>query len=177
MANSGKILIGTSDADILKGSAGPDSIDGGDGNDCLDGTGGGDTLNGGAGADTLAGGHGGDLLTGGSGADVFLMSGRVTASDASVDRITDFTHGEDLLGFGRQASLAGHTLSSGTASSYADAFNQAKAQIASGAADIVALQVGADLIVFADSYQHDHLDGAAILVGKTIADFSAWDVF
>ena len=177
MAN-GKILAGTTGADTLKGGAGPDSIDGGDGNDFIDGAGGGDTLVGGAGDDTIQGGHGGDLLTGGAGHDVFLMTGcRVTASDASVDRITDFTHGEDTLGFGRQASLAGHAMWTGTAGSYAEAFADAKAQIGSGAADIVAVQVGADLIVFADSTQHDHVDGAAILVGKTIADFGAFDLF
>jgi Ca2+-binding RTX toxin-like protein len=169
--------VGTSGADSLKGGAGPDLIDGGDGNDYIEGGGGGDTLIGGAGNDTIAGGRGGDLLTGGAGNDTFLVSGHVTDSEASVDRITDFTHGEDTLGFGRQASLAGHSMATGSAASYADAFNEAKAQISSGAADIVAVQVGGDLVVFADSYQHDHLDGAVVLVGKTLADFSHWDLF
>src|SRR5690349_14241534 len=122
MSNTGKILIGTADNDTLKGGAGADSLSGGDGNDVLDGAGGGDTLDGGAGNDTLQGGHGGDVLTGGAGADVFLMDGHVTASETSVDRITDFTHGEDMLGFGRQVSLAGHTMWTGAAGSYAEAF-------------------------------------------------------
>ncbi|MGZ6016048.1 MAG: hypothetical protein ACXWKM_09920 [Phenylobacterium sp.] len=176
MAN-GTILVGTSADDTLKGGAGADSISGGDGNDFLDGAGGGDTLDGGAGDDTLQGGHGGDLLTGGAGSDVFLMSGHVTAAEGSVDRITDFTQGEDTLGFGRQVSLAGHTMWTGSAGSYAEAFADAKAQIGSGSADIVAVQVGADLVVFADSSLHNHVDGAAILVGKTLVDFSNWDVF
>jgi Ca2+-binding RTX toxin-like protein len=176
MARSGT-LVGTSGADFLKGGAGPDFIDGGAGNDYLEGGGGGDTLVGGAGNDTFAGGRGGDLLTGGTGADTFLVSGHVTDSEASVDRITDFTHGEDTLGFSRQASLAGHSMATGSAASYAEAFNEAKAQISSGAADIVAVQVGGDLVVFADSYQHDHVDGAVVLVGTTLAAFSPWDVF
>ena len=169
--------VATSGADTLKGGSRPDLIDGGDGADHVAGAGGGDSLVGGAGNDTITGGRGGDLLTGGAGADTFLVSGHVTDSAASVDRITDFTHGDDTLGFGRQASLAGHDMATGSATSYADAFNQAKAQISSGAADIVAMQVGGDLVVFADSYQHDHLDGAVVLVGKTLADFSHWDVF
>lgn len=176
MAN-GQTILGTSGPDTLKGGAGADSIDGGDGNDSINGAGGGDTIVGGAGDDTLQGGHGGDVLTGGAGNDVFLMSGHVTGSETSVDQITDFTSGEDRLGFGRQVSLAGHSLWTGTADTYADALADAKVQIGSGAADIVAVQVGDDLVVFADSNLHDHVDGAAILVGKSIADFSSWDVF
>jgi Ca2+-binding RTX toxin-like protein len=171
-----KTLTGTSGADSLKGGGGADFIDGGDGNDFLDGAGGGDTLIGGAGNDTIQGGHGGDQLTGGAGADVFLEGGRVTADNASVDRITDFVHGEDILSFSRQASIAGHPMWTGTAASYAEAFADAKAQIGSGAVDLVAVQVGPDLMVFADANQHDHVDGAAILVGKSLADFSSWDV-
>ena len=172
------IPVGTPGPDSLKGGAGGNLIDGGDGNDVIAGAGGGDTLVGGAGNDTLQGGRGGDVLTGGDGADTFLMSGgRVTASEASVDRITDFTHGEDRLGFGKQVSLAGHTMWTGTAGSYDEAYADAKAQIASGSADIVAVQVGGDVVVFADSTLHDHIDGAAVLVGKSLSDLSSWDVF
>jgi len=176
MANSGT-PVGTPGPDTLKGGARPDLIDGGDGNDVIDGGGGGDTLVGGAGNDTIQGGRGGDLLTGGAGNDTFLVSGHVTDAEASVDRITDFTHGEDTLGFGRQISIAGHPMGTATADNYADAFAAAKTQIAAGAADIVAVQVGADLVVFADSYLHDHIDGAVVLVGKSLADFGAFDLF
>jgi Ca2+-binding RTX toxin-like protein len=158
---AGLNLTGTAADDYLKGKSGADTLSGADGND------------------TLQGGHGGDVLTGGAGADVFLMTGggHVTASETSVDRITDFTHGEDTLGFGRQTSLAGHPMWTGSAGSYAEAFDDAKAQIGSGAADLVAVQVGSDLVVFADSTLHNHVDAAAILVGKTLADFTNWDVF
>jgi Ca2+-binding RTX toxin-like protein len=169
--------VGTPSDDTLKGGAGADSISGGDGNDVLNGAGGGDTLDGGAGADTLNGGHGGDLLIGGAGDDVFLISGHLTDAVGSVDRISDFTHGADRLGLGNHVSLAGHSLATGTEATYADAFAAAKLLIASNAADLVAMQVGADVVVFADSSLHDHMDAAVVLVGKTLADVSAWDVF
>jgi Ca2+-binding RTX toxin-like protein len=175
--SKGVTLIGTAGADDLKGTAGADSLSGGDGNDLLRGEGGGDTLDGGAGSDTLLGGRGSDVLTGGSGSDTFLISGRVTAVQADLDRITDFTHGEDRLGFGSHVSLAGHSFWSGVEANYADALAVATDQITSGAADVVAVQVGSDVIVFADSDLHDHVSNAVVLVGQTLAGVDQWDVF
>ncbi len=54
-----------------------------------------DTLNGGAGDDRLHDGAGSDVLTGGAGADVFVF-----ARDGALDRITDFTDGQDLIDLG-----------------------------------------------------------------------------
>ena len=175
--SSGVVLVGTAADDGLTGTSGGDSLSGGDGNDLLRGKGGADTLDGGAGNDTLCGGRGADLLTGGSGNDTFLISGKVTATQDGLDRITDFTHGEDRLGFGGQMSLAGHSFWSGSAATYGDAVAAASQQITSGAADMVAVQVGSDVIVFADSSLHNHLDSAVVLVGKTLADINQWDVF
>ena len=174
---SGLILTGTAGDDYLKGASGGDSLSGGDGNDMLCGGGGADTLDGGAGNDTLVGGRGADVLTGGSGSDTFLISGKVTATQDGLDRITDFTHGEDRLGFGGQMSLAGHSFWSGSAATYGDAVAAATQQITSGAADLVAVQVGTDVIVFADSSLHNHVDAAVVLVGQTLAGISQWDVF
>jgi Ca2+-binding RTX toxin-like protein len=174
---SGLILTGTTGDDDLKGTSGCDSLSGGDGNDLLTAQGGADTLDGGAGNDTLSGGRGADLLTGGSGSDTFLIQGRVTDTQDGLDRISDFTHGEDRLGFGGQTSLAGHSFWSGSAATYGDAVAAAAQQITSGAADVVAVQVGADVIVFADTSLHNHLDAGVVLVGKTLADISQWDVF
>jgi Ca2+-binding RTX toxin-like protein len=154
------------------------TLTGGATNDLLAGKSGSDTISGGDGNDTLQGGHGGDVLTGGAGADVFVMAsgGHITASEDSVDRITDFTSGQDVLQFGRQTSLAGDAMWTGAAGSYAEAFADAKAQIGSGSYHLAAVQVGSDLVVFADSTLHNHVDAAAVLVGKTLADFSHWDV-
>ena len=54
-----------------------------------------DTLNGGAGDDRLHDGAGSDVLTGGAGADVFVFT-----RDGALDRITDFTDGQDLIDLG-----------------------------------------------------------------------------
>jgi Ca2+-binding RTX toxin-like protein len=76
-----------------------DSIAGRNGNDLLEGLGGNDTLNGGAGDDALAGGAGADVLIGGPGADRYVFD-TAALSDGSVgtlDRIVDFTPGQDQL--------------------------------------------------------------------------------
>jgi hypothetical protein len=76
-----------------------DSIAGRNGNDLLEGFGGNDTLNGGAGDDALAGGAGADVLIGGPGADryVFDMAALSDGSVGTLDRIVDFTPGQDQL--------------------------------------------------------------------------------
>jgi Ca2+-binding RTX toxin-like protein len=51
-----------------------------------------DVLRGNEGNDTLTGGGGADVLTGGAGADSFVFD-----DAAAIDRINDFTHGEDRL--------------------------------------------------------------------------------
>ncbi len=89
-ANAGAFYLGENVAD---------SIAGRNGNDFLEGFGGNDTLNGGAGDDALAGGAGADILIGGPGADryVFDMAALSDASVGTVDRIVDFTLGQDQL--------------------------------------------------------------------------------
>jgi hypothetical protein len=76
-----------------------DSIAGRNGNDFLEGFGGNDTLNGGAGDDVLAGGAGADILIGGPGADrvIFDTTALSDGSVGIVDRILDFTSGQDQL--------------------------------------------------------------------------------
>ena len=77
-----------------------DTLDGGDGDDSLVGNTGRDMLNGSGGADTIDGGAGGDTLSGGEGADVFLFTaGDSGVTATSIDRLTDFTPGEDRIVF------------------------------------------------------------------------------
>lgn len=172
----GVTLIGTPGVDDLSGKSGGDSLSGLGGIDLLHGAGGGDTLNGGDGNDSLWGGAGSDVLTGGAGSDTFFIQDRLGA-EADLDRITDFTHGQDRIGFGGRTSLAGHDLATGTATTYDDALALATQKISANAADVVAVQVGSDVIVFADGDLHDKISGAVVLVGKTLADVGAWDVF
>lgn len=82
--NSGTRLVGNARNNTLTGT--PD-------NDTLNGKGGKDTLIGGGGNDSLIGGKGRDVLTGGAGADRFIYRN----PKERVDRITDFTIGEDKI--------------------------------------------------------------------------------
>ena len=81
---AGDWLMGENGYDTLKGQAGDDRLYGGDG---------GDHLYGGGGNDWLEGGDGADILQGGAGADVFVL----TSATWGMDRILDFTPGEDHL--------------------------------------------------------------------------------
>jgi Ca2+-binding RTX toxin-like protein len=173
----GLTLGGSPGNDDLKGGSGADHLSGGDGNDQLQGAGGDDTLDGGTGNDVLSGGRGADLLTGGDGDDTFLIDTRVSDNLADLDRITDFTHDHDRLGFGGSVSLGGSSFWSGAEADYGAALNTATQKIASGAADLVVVQVGADVIVFADTNLHNRVEGAVVLVGRTLADIDHWDVF
>jgi serralysin len=90
------VLFGTDDRDSIAGLAGDDYIRGGASDDIIFGNEGKDALIGGTGNDILAGGNGNDILTGGAGNDRFVF-GDGTAS-LGIDRINDFTSGEDAIG-------------------------------------------------------------------------------
>ncbi|MBF2076368.1 MAG: PD40 domain-containing protein [Synechococcales cyanobacterium C42_A2020_086] len=77
----------------MTGNARNNTLTGTPGNDTLHGKGGRDTLIGAAGDDVLIGGKGGDVLTGGAGRDRFVYQ----HPQDRVDRITDFTVGEDKI--------------------------------------------------------------------------------
>jgi hypothetical protein len=97
------VLFGTDRNDKIKGGAGDDYIRGGAGNDRLFGNEGKDALIGGTGKDSLYGGAGDDILTGGKGKDRFIFGDSTPFNTASlgVDRINDFTPGEDLIGLSK----------------------------------------------------------------------------
>lgn len=139
--------------------AGADSIIGGDGADSLTGS---------DGADILAGAGGADTLLGGAGTDEFRVEGFADQAEG-LDHILDFVHGEDHLAFGGQPATA-ETLATAVAEDYAIAVSAAQQAMANGAA-YVAVEVGADVIVFADT-DGDPLtiDAAVVLTGKTLAD-------
>ncbi|MDO6963955.1 calcium-binding protein [Rhizobium alvei] len=86
----------------IQGFDGNDRLLGGDSEEILFGDEGNDTLSGGAGNDFLGGGNGTDRLTGGADADQFLyFFVAESASQASADLITDFSHAAgDIIGLG-----------------------------------------------------------------------------
>lgn len=155
----GKDIIGTDADDFLKGGHQ------------------GDTLDGGAGNDTLSGGGGSDLLIGGAGEDVFLVGGKVASTEAGLDQIQDFTTGVDRIGFGGSVSLAGHSFLQDTEADYASALAKATQAITSDSADIVFVQVGADVVVFADGNLHNQVSDAIVLQNVSLTGITQWDVF
>lgn len=112
-------LTGTFNSDVIRGTAGSNELNGGGGddrilgrvgNDILNGGDGDDRLRGDTGADVLNGGDGNDFLRGGAGADHLIdgdgadnLLGQLGDDvfefgvDAFVDRVRDFTDGDDLI--------------------------------------------------------------------------------
>src|SRR5690606_35113668 len=159
-------------ADTVQGGDGNDTVDAAGGNDSVQGGIGGDLISGGAGNDTIDGGAGTDTLSGGEGADRFVFASGDSGVTLPLDRITDWDS-SDSLDF---ASLA-----AGSSSNYletsADTFEVAKqladSAIGGGTVDYVAVQVGANVVVFADTAGNNGAaEDAVVLVGKTLADIS-----
>ena len=106
-------LSGGAGNDMLSGFQGNDTLFGDDGNDILEGGDGNDWLSGGLGTDWIVGGAGqdtlvmdaasGDMCVGGTGRDVFRFSAAGAGGQAAVNRIADFTRGEDRLDFSNAA--------------------------------------------------------------------------
>ena len=177
-SGQGAISGGTGNDTITGGNV-ASLIDGGSGNDSLTGGTAADAITGGQGDDTIVGGGGADLLAGGGGADQFNFANHITQASlgsGGVAVISDWVN-TDSLKFG--ALGAGATFyhnDSLTATSFNNAIG-----VANGSAHIAgdkyfAVQVGADVVVFADSnadHAIDSTDDAIILTGKTLADIVA----
>jgi Ca2+-binding RTX toxin-like protein len=69
---TGRLIIGTNQADVLNGTLGPDVIFGRGGNDRISGRAGNDRILGGTGNDILRAGLGADTLNGGLGRDICI---------------------------------------------------------------------------------------------------------
>lgn len=96
-SSGNNVLVGNDGANTLYGLNGNDTLSGGAGNDRLEGGKGEDRLNGGTADDVLVGGMGRDWLTGGAGRDVFVLATRDDSKNSGMDRILDFTRGEDRI--------------------------------------------------------------------------------
>jgi len=154
--------------------AGDQTLSGTDAGEALTGGTGADSLDGGAGDDTLSGGGGADLLHGGSGADVFTVTGPVD-TPAGLDHVQDFTTGEDTLDFGGLTATE-TSFATDTAADFAAALAAANAKMADGSVDVVAVQVGDDVIVFADNAGEAGADEAVVLVGSTLTGVGFGDI-
>jgi Ca2+-binding RTX toxin-like protein len=134
-----------------------------------------DTVNGGDGDDYVYGGTGKDVLTGGAGSDIFVFEdGDSGFSAATGDQITDWSS-SDVIAFGETAiTLTAYVET--VASDYATALGIATNAIAGGSINVVAIQIGADTVVFADTAGDDTAGTGVVLVGKGLADISASNV-
>jgi Ca2+-binding RTX toxin-like protein len=162
--------------------AGNDNVTSGLGNDVLNGGAGNDTLNGGLGDDTITGGPGTDFMFGGGGFDVFVFApGAVSDSPAvagAIDQIKDWTGASaggfmlNTLTFGLGAGTSlNYTETTGT--DFNDALAQANAHLGTG--KYVAVQIGSDTVVFADTDANGQItaaDTAVVLVGRALTDIA-----
>ncbi|MFL5295802.1 MAG: calcium-binding protein [Phenylobacterium sp.] len=157
--------------DTLLGGQGDDSITGGgilDGNLGDDRVTGSGQLFGEDGNDTLTTmGLGGDSLTGGNGADHFVFSNGAPSS-GFITQILDWSSLDSLQFRAPAAGTTGFTTA--TASSYQAALTAATGLIQTNHFAHVAVQVGADVIVFSSA---SGAPDAVDLVGRTLADISA----
>jgi Ca2+-binding RTX toxin-like protein len=153
---SGLTLTGTSGADTLTGST-------------L-----GDTINGGSGDDSIHGGVGSDYLSGGAGADLFGFDAHDAGVSlvAGLDLILDWSSADGLT-FGALGPATAGSYVELSAANYPTALSLANGLIATGI-DYVSVQIGADLVVFADSAgDNGGADDAVVLVGASLSDVSA----
>lgn len=152
------------------------NIDGGAGEDLINGHDGLDTITGGAGNDTIDSWAGADTVAGGSGSDQFqYYGGETTTVLDQVDMIVDWSS-EDRLYFEplNELAIGAGTQSNyteGSAGDYASALTFANGQVSGGVVNYVAVQVGSDVYVFADSLNNNGAaDSAVRLVGRNLSD-------
>jgi len=153
--------------DVLDGGGGADTIIAAFGDDQLRGGAGADSLQAGDGNDTLDGGAGADTLSGGAGVDRFIVTLSSSPPDAA-DRILDWS-ASDRLAFGMSGP---QPFGSTTAADFTSAQALAQSRFAAGLFEVFAVQVGADVVVFADAGAANSVGAAVTLVGRALGDIS-----
>ena len=127
-----------------------------------------DTLVGGDGNDTLTGGSGVDSLTGGAGADTFVVANGDTGNSlVTADSVTDF-QAADFFDFAQVAGSAAN-YTQAAAADFAAALVAADLAM-NGTILYAAYDIGADVVVFADTNGDGTSDQAIILTG--VADLT-----
>jgi Ca2+-binding RTX toxin-like protein len=172
-------------SETIYGGQGSDRITGGPGDGHLNGNLGDDSLQGGVGADTLIGEGGRDLLTGGGGADVLVFeAGASTLTADGADIVTDWDAADRI----RLPLTGGYTEIApapvnpdpyyggggpGTPYTFATALAAAQeAVLMNGDLRVVAVEVGADVVVYADADGQPGLDLAIVLTGTSLEEIN-----
>lgn len=183
--NGNDTVNGNKGEDEIVGGSGNDSLRGGADNDIIDGGADNDFLQGDLGDDTLVGGDGFDLLTGGAGNDVFFFNDGDASFDVdedgnvSVDYVTDFTIGQDILNIGDGFAGDDDNIKIPTGVIFTDvaaAFEFATETASITAGQVLALQVGTDTYLFYDASGGTAIDSAVGLLGVTAANLSEDDI-
>ncbi|RAK68481.1 hypothetical protein DJ019_00155 [Phenylobacterium kunshanense] len=161
---------------LFEGGVGQATIVGGSGRDLIRGTNGADSISGGSENDVLAGWGGQDTLSGGDGADEFDFYGGQSFTELSdLDVILDWTSADylyfqDLKTGDAVGPGVGFNYFEGFASTYEAALAMANAQIAAGEINYVAIQVGSDVFVFADSLTNNGVADTAVRLANCTLD-------
>jgi Ca2+-binding RTX toxin-like protein len=180
-------LTGGDGNDRLSDTGGQDQLlDGGEGDNTITASGGTGTIvagsgndvitvgpfthyviNGGGGDDTIIDSGGPDVINGGAGADEFILVAGTT-TPGTVPQIDDWSGADDKLSFqGVTANTS--DFASATAPDYSTAIAMATTLTTSNHVNVVAVQVGADLVIFAGG--SGGLTSVVDLVGRSLADF------
>jgi Ca2+-binding RTX toxin-like protein len=182
------IIVGAAGNDTLLGGQGNDVIDGGGGNNVLDGNLGDDIISGGTGNDTLLGEGGQDFLTGGGGVDTFVFgAGSSDAKNAQLDTILDWNAADHVridgiaVKFASVAPLVtggysygGYDYPGTPDTSYPATMTQANnAMHGDPSINVVAGQVGGDVVLFVDVDGDHTADLAITLSGASLNAVSA----
>ena len=178
-------IQGGADNDSLSGDAGNDTINGNRGNDVIDGGVGSDSLRGGQDSDTISGGAGDDVLsgdagidqlTGGAGADRFVFGNGASAIGSTLDTVTDFQQGLDLIQLG--VVPASVLVGSATAASI-DAARSAAQSLFDGNAgnqEVAAINLsGGSTLIFWSASGGATIDSAAAFQNQVASDFARAD--
>ena len=162
-------IFGEDGADTIAANGSGTVADAGAGNDSILASGGSNTVTGGAGADTIESGSGVDFIYGGAGADQFRFLSGGGAGPGTLDQVLDWS-AQDSLKF--KAPPAGYSgYAAYVIADYTTAVNQSAAFMASSKYAYIAVQVGADVIVFAAGATG--IDVGIDLVGRALADIGA----
>lgn len=172
-STGGGAINGLGGDDSLAGRySGFDTLSGGDGNDTLDGLGDDNVLYGDAGADVIISNGSGDTIYLGAGADLVRMRGGGQADfEGDEARIVDWSPTEDAIRFLVESGNYTET----TAGTFAAARSAANALALQGYT-MVAVQVGADVIVFGNPFSGSRMDSAIRLVDRTLDDVSKYNL-
>jgi Ca2+-binding RTX toxin-like protein len=164
-------LTGDGGANYIRGWSGDDTIQGGAGTDTIEGREGNDSVSGGDGNDFLSGNVGHDTISSGAGSDtIWFNPGDSGVVAGQLDVITDWSN-QDTLEFGY---VPGGAFLTAVATDYASALDNANYNIAHGNARYEAVQLGSDVVVFADSAgDGGSAEDAVVLRGRALADLSA----